>query len=74
MLDEFADCIAGPSGIRDYDRALQLYATQEWSEQRGRLFEGTAVPPGSFTAQIVHHATDGAVLLTGEAASDLPGS
>jgi CubicO group peptidase (beta-lactamase class C family) len=33
-FDEFADTIAGPAGMRDFDRAQQRYATEPWSEHR----------------------------------------
>jgi CubicO group peptidase (beta-lactamase class C family) len=38
LFDEFADTIAAPSGMRDFDRAEQQYATEPWSEHRTYVF------------------------------------
>ncbi len=42
MFDEFAESIAGPSGMRDFDRTQQRYATQPWSEHRTYAFHISA--------------------------------
>jgi CubicO group peptidase (beta-lactamase class C family) len=42
MFDEFAEMIAGPSGMRDYDPAEQHYAAQAWSEHRSYGFHISA--------------------------------
>jgi CubicO group peptidase (beta-lactamase class C family) len=38
LFDEFAEAIAGPAGMRDFDRAQQRYAIQPWSEHRTYAF------------------------------------
>jgi CubicO group peptidase (beta-lactamase class C family) len=42
MFDEFADTIAGPAGMQDFDRAQQRYATEPWSEHRTYAFHMSA--------------------------------
>jgi CubicO group peptidase (beta-lactamase class C family) len=42
MFAEFADTIAGPSGMRDFNPARQRYATQGWSEHRTYAFHISA--------------------------------
>lgn len=38
MFEEFGQAIAGPSGMQDFDRAQQRYATQPWSQHRTYAF------------------------------------
>lgn len=38
LFDEFADTIARPSGMQDFDRGQQRYATEPWSEHRTYAF------------------------------------
>lgn len=38
MFDEFAEVVAGPSGMQDFDRAQQRYAVEPWSEHRTYSF------------------------------------
>jgi CubicO group peptidase (beta-lactamase class C family) len=38
LFDEFADAIARPSGMRDFDRGQQGYAAGPWSEHRTYVF------------------------------------
>jgi CubicO group peptidase (beta-lactamase class C family) len=38
MFDEFAEVIAGPAGLQDFDCAQQRYTTQGWSQHRTYAF------------------------------------
>jgi CubicO group peptidase (beta-lactamase class C family) len=42
LFDEFADTIAGPAGMQDFDRMQQQYATEPWSEHRTYSFRISA--------------------------------
>ena len=42
MFDEFAETIAGSSGMQDYDPAQQRYVTQPWSQHRTYAFHISA--------------------------------
>jgi CubicO group peptidase (beta-lactamase class C family) len=42
LFDEFADTIAGPVGMQDFDRMQQQYATEPWSEHRTYSFRISA--------------------------------
>jgi CubicO group peptidase (beta-lactamase class C family) len=42
LFDEFADTIAGPIGMQDFDRMKQQYASESWSEHRTYSFRISA--------------------------------
>jgi CubicO group peptidase (beta-lactamase class C family) len=42
LFDEFADTIAGPAALRDFDLSQQQYLTEPWSEHRTYSFRMSA--------------------------------
>jgi CubicO group peptidase (beta-lactamase class C family) len=55
MFTEFADTIAGPSGMRDFDPDSQRYATQGWSEHRTYAFHISARDLARFGQLYLNH-------------------
>jgi CubicO group peptidase (beta-lactamase class C family) len=55
MFTEFADTIAGPSGMRDFDPARQRYATQGWSQHRTYAFHISARDLARFGQLYLNH-------------------
>jgi len=64
MFTEFAQTIAGPAGMRDFDPARQRYATQDWSEHRTYAFHVSTRDLARFGQLYLNHgAHDGRIVI-----------
>jgi CubicO group peptidase (beta-lactamase class C family) len=64
MFTEFAQTIAGPAGMRDFDPARQRYATQDWSEHRTYAFHISTRDLARFGQLYLNHGEyDGRIVI-----------